>query len=162
MHSWEHNSQWLRAVGHQDVSDLKQKSCTNSTDVTTSTNDSDTKPMLRLLINGTTEYVAPSDIWVNKLKTIIAPIATLWMACEKHNNATPSQRRAMQSQRTRPLRPHFRPRRSRKSLPGYGQKYSLIQITSHPAGADQIHPNGSAYMAAILLIVSSTPKQAAN
>ena len=72
-----------------------------------------TDPSAFLLMNGTTEYVAPSDICTNRLKTTSAGMARASTGiCENSIRASPSANSAMKSQRTRPESPHRRPNRS--------------------------------------------------
>ena len=55
-----------------------------------------TDPSAFLLMNGTTEYVAPSDICTNRLKTIIAGIAS---ASTRHLREEATARRLRQTTR---------------------------------------------------------------
>ncbi len=69
-----------------------------------------TNPSAFLLIKGTTEYVAPSAIWTNKLKRTIPAIAKgRTVICEKRQRKSPSPTTATKSHRTLPFSPYRRP-----------------------------------------------------
>ncbi len=82
-----------------------------------------TAPSAFLLMNGTTEKVAPSDICTKRLKRINVAIAIgSTVCCENSIRAKPSKKRIMPRNHTRPRRPHFRPHLSPTTPPSVRAK----------------------------------------
>ena len=77
-----------------------------------------TEPKARRLMKGTTENVAPSDIWTKRLKTTMAPMARKRVAIwENMTRAMPSRRRTIPRNTTRPRSPNLMPNLSPKAPP---------------------------------------------
>ena len=114
-------------------------------------------------MNGTTEYVAPSDICTQRLNAISVPIASgRTVCCENSMSARPSQKRIVPRNQTRPRRPHFRPHLSPTQPPSVRAKMFIRpkRPATRPAVASPRSKESWKYSAAMLLMVNSTPKHA--